>query len=87
MSLWEKYELTVKKILPIIIAIVLLGWMLREEPEIEETAPEPPSPPGVELVPPTAPAPPPPGAEPFTPLLLAPLFPWPGVPEPPSPPL
>ena len=36
MSLWEKYELTVKKILAIIIAIVLLGWMLREEPEIEE---------------------------------------------------
>ena len=36
MSLWEKYELTVKRILAIIIAIVLLGWMLREEPEIEE---------------------------------------------------
>ena len=36
MSLWEKYELTVKKILAIIIAIVLLGWMLREEPEIED---------------------------------------------------
>jgi hypothetical protein len=36
MSLWEKYELTVKRILAIIIAIVLLGWMLREEPEIED---------------------------------------------------
>jgi len=36
MSLWEKYELTVKKILAIIIAIVTFGWMLREEPEIEE---------------------------------------------------
>jgi hypothetical protein len=36
MSLWEKYELTVKKILAIIIAIILIGWMLREEPEIEE---------------------------------------------------
>ena len=36
MSLWEKYELTVKKILAIIIAIVTFGWMFREEPEIEE---------------------------------------------------
>jgi hypothetical protein len=36
MSLWEKYELTAKKILAIIIAIVLIGWMLREEPEIED---------------------------------------------------
>ena len=36
MSLWEKYELTVKKILAIIVAIVVLGWMLQEEPEIEE---------------------------------------------------
>jgi len=36
MSLWEKHELTVKKILAIIIAIVVFGYMLREEPEIEE---------------------------------------------------
>jgi hypothetical protein len=36
MSLWEKYELTVKKILAIIIAIVVFGYMFREEPEIEE---------------------------------------------------
>jgi hypothetical protein len=36
MSLWAKYELTVKKILAIIIAIVIFGWMIREEPEIEE---------------------------------------------------
>ena len=36
MSLWEKHELTIKKILAIIIAIVVFGWMLREEPEIEE---------------------------------------------------
>jgi hypothetical protein len=36
MSLWEKYELTVKKILAIIIAIVVFGWMISEEPEIEE---------------------------------------------------
>jgi hypothetical protein len=36
MSLWEKYELTVKKILAIIIAIVFFGWALQEEPEIEE---------------------------------------------------
>jgi hypothetical protein len=28
--------LTAKKILAIIIAIVLIGWMLREEPEIED---------------------------------------------------
>ena len=36
MSLWEKYELTVKRILAIIIAIVIFGYMLREEPEAEE---------------------------------------------------
>jgi len=36
MSLWEKHELTVKRILAIIIAIVIFGYMLREEPEIEE---------------------------------------------------
>jgi hypothetical protein len=36
MSLWEKYELTLKKILAIIIAIATFGWMFREEPEIEE---------------------------------------------------
>jgi len=36
MSLWEKYELTVKRILAIIIAIVIFGWMILEEPEIEE---------------------------------------------------
>ena len=38
MSLWEKYELTVKRILAIIIAIVIFGYMLREEPEVEEPA-------------------------------------------------
>lgn len=37
MSLWEKYELTVKRILAIIIAIVVFGWMLSEEPEVEES--------------------------------------------------
>lgn len=36
MSLWEKYELTVKRILAIIIAIVFFGYMLQEEPEVEE---------------------------------------------------
>jgi hypothetical protein len=36
MSLWEKHELTIKKILAIIIAIVVFGYMLREEPEIAE---------------------------------------------------
>jgi hypothetical protein len=36
MSLWEKYELTVKRILAIVIALILCVWMLREEPEIEE---------------------------------------------------
>jgi hypothetical protein len=36
MSLWEKYELTVKKILAIIIAIVFFAFMLQEEPEVEE---------------------------------------------------
>ena len=36
MSLWEKHELTIKKTLAIIIAIVVFGYMLREEPEIEE---------------------------------------------------
>ncbi len=36
MSLWEKYELTVKRILAIIIAIVFFGFMLEEEPEVEE---------------------------------------------------
>jgi len=36
MSLWEKYELTVKRILAIIIAIVFFGYMLQEEPETEE---------------------------------------------------
>ena len=36
MSLWEKHELTIKKILAIIIAIVVFGWMISEEPEIEE---------------------------------------------------
>ena len=36
MSLWEKHKLTIKKILAIIIAIVVFGYMLREEPEIKE---------------------------------------------------
>lgn len=36
MSLWEKYELTIKKIFAIIIAIVFFGYMLQEEPEVEE---------------------------------------------------
>lgn len=36
MSTWAKYELTFKKNLAIIIAIVLFGFMLQEEPEIEE---------------------------------------------------
>jgi hypothetical protein len=36
MSLWEKYELTVKRILAIIIAIVIFGYMLGEEADIEE---------------------------------------------------
>jgi len=36
MSLWEKYELTIKKILAIIIAIVFFGYMLQDDPEDEE---------------------------------------------------
>ena len=37
MSLWEKYELTIKKILAIIIAIVVFGWMmLTEEIDTDE---------------------------------------------------
>lgn len=38
MSLWEKYELTVKRILAIIIAIVVFGWMsIPEEIDDEPT--------------------------------------------------
>lgn len=37
MSFWEKYELTIKKILAIIIAIVIFGWMtLEEEPDTDD---------------------------------------------------
>ncbi len=37
MSFWEKYELTIKKMLAIVIAIVIFGWMtLEEEPEPED---------------------------------------------------
>ncbi len=37
MGTWVKYELTVNKILAIIIAIVVFGWMLyEEEQEFEE---------------------------------------------------
>jgi hypothetical protein len=38
MSLWEKYELTVKRIFAIIIAIVIFGWMMT----IEEYEPDDP---------------------------------------------
>jgi len=37
MSFWEKYELTIKKIFAILIAIVIFGWMMiSDDTESEE---------------------------------------------------